>query len=231
MHRSTGIILAAAAGMASWITDMVVHGKAMTGAFFLHSFLMSVVVAVLVFLTYWVMTQYRRSRSELLETQARQSQLLEHADESIVVILDGKFRYLNPLSFSLFGYSQEDLLNAPMSKVIHPDDLERVTQNQARRLGGEDVPGQYEFRIVTKAGNTRWVRAKPVLIEWEGQSAVLVFARDVTDEMRAFNQFFQSEARFKAVFEAAALGMAVTGPGGAFNRVNRKWIEMTGYSA
>ena len=230
-YKSTGVILAVAAGVASWVTDMVAHGKAITGAFFLHSFFMALVVAGLVFLTYWVLGRYRQSRWELQESQARQNQLLEHADETIALILDGRFRYLNPLSYTLFEYSPADLLDSPISKIVHPDDFQMVADNQTRRLAGKDVPDQYEFRIITKTGRTRWVRAKPVLVEWEGRSAILVFARDVTDDMKAFHQFFESEARFKAVFEAASLGMAVTGPDGSFSRVNRKWNEMTGYSS
>jgi PAS domain S-box-containing protein len=231
VHKGTGIILAAAAGVGCWITDMIAHGKAITGGLFLHSLLMAGIVAGLVFLTYWVLGQYRQSRSELRETKTWQSQLLEHADESIAVILDGRFRYLNPLSYSLFGYSPEDLLDAPISKIIHPDDFPMAARNQAKRLAGEDAPSQYEFRILTGTGQARWIRVKPVLVEWEGRSAILVFSRDVSDEMEAFHQFFESEARFKAVFEAASLGMAITGADGTLSRVNRKWIEMTGYSA
>ena len=223
--------MALAAGTGSFIIDMVVHDKAITGGVLIHAFSTAIILAGLVYLTYWGLVRNRQSHSELLESKTRQSQLLEHADETIAVILDGRFRYLNPLAYSLFGYPPEDLLGAPIARVIHPDDLETVLRYQDQRLAREVAHSHYEFRIVTKARQTRWVRAKPVLVEWEGQSAILVFARDVTDEMEALQRFYHSEARFKAVFEAAAMGMAVTGSGGTFNQVNRKWIEMTGYAA
>ncbi len=55
-------------------------------------------------------------------------------------------------------------------------------------------------------------------------------ARDVTQRRRAEGALTESEARFRAIFEQAAVGIANVGLDGRWIRVNRRLCEILGYS-
>ena len=59
-----------------------------------------------------------------------------------------------------------------------------------------------------------------------------IFAERAASEMERYHRdtaLRDSEERFRATFEQAAIGMAQIAPDGSFLRVNNKWCELTGY--
>jgi signal transduction histidine kinase len=76
-------------------------------------------------------------------------------------------------------------MSKPFISFVHADDWETVTEHHIRRLSGEEKPEPYDFRIVDKAGNTKWVRNNGVIIDWQGKPATLNFLSDITASKRA----------------------------------------------
>jgi len=52
-------------------------------------------------------------------------------------------------------------------------------------LSGKDVLEEYEFKIVTKSGDERWVSSTAGIIDYEGAPAVIATLFDITDRKRA----------------------------------------------
>ena len=59
---------------------------------------------------------------------------------------------------------------------------------------------------------------------------VVTVARDITERRRAEQAVRESEARFRATFEQAAVGIAHVAPDGRFLRLNQKLCEIVGYT-
>ena len=71
---------------------------------------------------------------------------------------DGTLWYANRALYQMLGYDREELLNAHLSAITHPDDL--LTEwEQRRRLARADI-GRYELvqRYLRKNGESVWVR-------------------------------------------------------------------------
>ena len=78
----------------------------------------------------------------------------------------------------------------------------------------------------------RWVRAfiYPVEDELGNVREVTLMHEDITEQRRAEEALRQSEERFRAIFEQAAVGMAQVDLDGSWLRVNQKLCEIVGYT-
>ena len=114
---------------------------------------------------------------------------------------------------------------------VHPDDRESL-QRTARRALEDGGDLECEYRLVPFAGEARWVVARgKVERDAKGQPLrIRGISLDITERKRAEASFGESEARFRATFEQAAVGMAHVALEGQFLRVNQKFCDMVGYS-
>ena len=100
----------------------------------------------------------------------------------------------------ILGYTLEEVqARGGWAGIIHPDDLAAVWERMPRMLAGE--PDVYELRVVTRAGEARWIRysARPVWDAARGRVVRLLGAvQDVTGRRRAEEELRESEARFRA---------------------------------
>ncbi|MEW5796183.1 MAG: PAS domain S-box protein [Candidatus Zixiibacteriota bacterium] len=133
-------------------------------------------------------TARKKMEGSVRKAEERYRLLFEGAEEGIVVAQGSAVRLANPAFTKLIGYSLEELMSLPFAAVIHPDDRDMVIDRYRRRLAGQQVPTGYDFRIITRYGETRWVRIHASLIRWEGEDAILCFLADVTELKRLQEQ-------------------------------------------
>jgi two-component system sensor histidine kinase UhpB len=59
-----------------------------------------------------------------------------------------------------------------------------VRERGQARLRGQEIPPKYEFKVITKNGEARWVYMTAGVIEYEGKPAVIGTLFDITDLKR-----------------------------------------------
>ena len=105
----------------------------------------------------------------LQESAKKYRQLVDTANESVIVAQDGRFKFVNPMTVGLLGVdSEQELIDRPFPEFIHPDDRSMLVENHRRRIANELFPPRYAFRVVTNDGIVKWVEINAALIEWEG---------------------------------------------------------------
>ena len=114
---------------------------------------------------------------------------------------------------------------------IHRDDLVRFEAERDKAVRNHES-FVLEFRIIRLSGEIRWVSASGrAYYDRTGQPIrVLGTIRDVTDRYRADANLRQSEARFRNIFEHAAMGIAITDLEGRFQQCNPAYCTLLGYS-
>jgi len=125
--------------------------------------------------------------------------LVENANVGVFVMQDGMYKFANRKALAMTGYPLEELMAMPFTQVVHPDDREMVLENHLKRLRGEDVPQVYPFRIVDKAGNTRWLEINAVSFNREGKPATLNFLSDITERRHSEERIFRQSALLGAI--------------------------------
>ena len=126
-------------------------------------------------------TDRKKDEKALRESEERYRQVVENANEAILVAQDGIIKFHNPKTVELSGYSEEELPNKPFVEFIHPEDRGLVSERYQKRLEGEILPQVYPFRIVTKQGQLKWVEINSVVMSWKGKPATLNFLSDITE--------------------------------------------------
>ena len=156
--------------------------------------------------------------------------LIEHANEAIYVVQDGTLRMVNPQTADISGYSEQELINQPLTRFIHPDDCDMLLDRYRRRIKGEDVPTRYSFRISRKDGTTRWVELSVVTLTWDGRPATLNFMTDITERKFAGDALRESEERYRQFFRTSLDSMFITTPEGWYIDFNDATVKIFGYA-
>jgi two-component system, cell cycle sensor histidine kinase and response regulator CckA len=164
------------------------------------------------------------------ESEEKYRILFEKANIAIFVVQDGIIKSPNPKILELLGRAEEEVTTRPFIIFIHPEDQALVQDRHVRRLKGEEFPSTYPFRIVTKAGDSRWVELNVVPVSWEGNPATLCFIHDITDRKETEEALRQRDELFRLVFRTSPDSICIVGPDEAYIDVNEGFCADTGYT-
>jgi len=129
--------------------------------------------------------ELQRALKSLQESETRFRTLAETTAAGIFIYREERLIYVNPAGVQLSGYGSEQLLGMNFWEIIHPRYREVIKSRAAARLRGQEVPRDYEFMIMTKSGEERWMGMTAGVTEYEGKPAVIATLFDVTDRKRA----------------------------------------------
>lgn len=163
--------------------------------------------------------RWQETVDALTRSEEKYRQVVENANEAIAVVQDGRVRYANPQCERLAGFSLEELYARPFLDFVHGDDRQLVLGNYMKRMRGEPADSSYQFRIIDKAGLTRWVDINAVALEWENRPATLNFLTDVTERQKLQEDLRRSLAERDVMLRTAPVGISF-----ASNRRHR-WVN------
>lgn len=154
----------------------------------------------------------------------------ETAQATIILHKGNQVIYVNPSFIELTGYSYEEALEMNVWEVVHPEDRQLVRDNAFNRLKGKDVPSRYEYRLLTKDGETKWIDFAGSSIQVDGENMVLGIAMDITESKEIEIKLKESEERYKSFAEMLPEIVLETDFEGKIKFVNRAALETFGYT-
>lgn len=186
----------------------------------------------------------RETEAALRDSEEKYRLLVEKANEAILIAQDRLVRFSNPRFSSILGIPVEGLIGKPIAEIVHPDDHELVLGRYDQRISGENVPENYEFRIVDSSGVAHWVMIHATRILWEKIPALLILLDEITarkaaeEELRRNydeleqkeNLLRESEEKYRRIVENAEEGIWEMNSHEITTFVNSKMAKMLGYS-
>jgi PAS domain S-box-containing protein len=130
-------------------------------------------------------TERKQVELALAESEKKFRVLAETLASAVFIYQDEKLPYVNPALEKITGYDEDELRDMGYWGFIHPDHREMVRQRGIDRLNGIPVPSRYEVRILTKAGEERWLDVAAALVDYNGRPAGLMTAFDITERKKA----------------------------------------------
>jgi PAS domain S-box-containing protein len=125
-------------------------------------------------------TERKLVEEALQESELRYRLLVENVSEAIVVVQDGKSKFVNR-GIDWAGYTPEEYKSIPVMETIHPEDREVVEERYLKKINGDKTPTKQTYRGLDKSGRIHWVEISSVLIDWEGRPATLNMISDITE--------------------------------------------------
>jgi PAS domain S-box-containing protein len=146
--------------------------------------------------------QASEERFRQLATHIREVFWMSNADKS-------KMIYVSPAYEEIWGQSCSSLYASPRNWVdaIHPEDRDQVLESASTK----QAAGNYDeiYRIIRPDGSIRWIhdRAFPIRDASGNIYRIVGTADDITKRQQAWDSLGESEARKRAIMQAALDGI------------------------
>jgi len=176
-------------------------------------------------------THRKLAEASLRESEEMFRKLAESSPMLIGIFQDDRWVYTNPATEKLGGYNEEEYKQMFVWNLAAPEFQSIVKKYASLQPEGLQPETGYEFRIIRKNGESRWVYLKGSRISYKGRPAGLISGLDMTDKKEMEDELRLSEERFrKAIIEAPFPIMLHTDDDEVM-AVSRGWTDISGYDA
>jgi len=166
----------------------------------------------------------RKQAEELYRTLANTSRA------GVYIVQDGTFKFINYNAARYANYAPEEMIGMNATSIVYPEDKDMARKNGARMLKGEKS-SPYEFRIITKDGQIRWIMETVTSIEYRGERAILGNSMDITELRETRRQLEESGKRLSQIVEGSSVPTFVIDNKHVVTHWNKACENLTGIRA
>ena len=175
----------------------------------------------------------KQINSDFLSTEYPCLKCLENAPVGII-ICDRKYQVIsfNARACKILGYTEAEMLSLNISEINNSESGENNRPFKENLLLSKPPIYQREKCFLKKNGEAIWVNVLVKLIPaLEGEHFYGVgIVEDITDRKLLEAIIQESEDRFHAIFDRAAIGLSTLTLDDKFFRINQKFCDIVGYT-
>ncbi len=166
------------------------------------------------------------------ERLARFRTALDASEDAIFLIDRDRMLFVdvNETACKQLGRSRAELLSMAPHDIKPLLDAGEVTRQFDQILADPSRSGRIETLHERRDGTVFPVEVALRGFHSEGRPMLVAVARDISQRKRAVSELKESEERFRATFQQAAVGIAHIAPNGRWLRVNERLSAIVGYS-
>jgi PAS domain S-box-containing protein len=175
-------------------------------------------------------TDQLQAEQQLREREQQYRSIFEATTDGLgIVDAEGNLVEVNPAYCRLLGYSYDELLGMPATKLMHPDQRHLIAEGTQTILG-EGGSVNNRAILVRKDGTLLHVDGGGTAFAYRGEPHILGVVRDITDGVHAEEQLRERERQYQSIFESSADGLAIYDQRGFLVEANPAYCHMLGYT-
>jgi PAS domain S-box-containing protein len=147
-------------------------------------------------------TERIKAEEDLRESEEKYRNLIERANDGIIIAQDGIVKFSNKRLAQIFGYTVQEIIGIDFLELVFPDERPKILGIYKRRTLGEDIPGIYEMGGLHKGGQRIDIEINSGIISFQGKPATMSYVREITERKKAEEDLRKSEAKNKAILSA-----------------------------
>lgn len=163
--------------------------------------------------------KYKQAEEALRASEEQYRTLIDNIQDGVFLIYKRKLEFANDAFARMIGYNVDDIIGMDFKDFVSPGDLEMVESRYKKRLQGEDVPAEYEFRMVHKNGTDVYVNMHVGLVNYQDGIASMGTVKDITGRVRAEGEKQELEERLGRLEKMEAIGRLAGGVAHDLNNV------------
>ncbi|UCG01595.1 MAG: PAS domain S-box protein [Candidatus Heimdallarchaeota archaeon] len=176
-------------------------------------------------------TERTHIEEQLRESEKNYRELISNLTDVVAEVdEEGKFIFVSPQIFDLFGYKPRELIGKNSYDFIHPNDIENAFRILTECLSGKQR-FEFEYRIKHNKGHYIWVTASGKAIEHENNLKIVFGIRNITDQKRMKKAVQESEEKYRTLFENIPIGLYRSTPDHKFLAANPAFLNLVGLSS
>jgi len=155
-------------------------------------------------------TARKRAETKLIESEERYRDIVERANDGIVVLQNSHIAFVNARLAELLGYSTDELIDTLFIDYIHVSYREEAVRRHEQRLAGENAPQIYHIGLLHRDGHKIVVEANAGVIQFNGAAANFVFVRELAARQQLENEEMRRREIMKIILDALEDGIYIT---------------------
>lgn len=157
-------------------------------------------------------TEKKKVEKQFINSERRFKTLIENGHDVVTVLSSqAKSLYISASVNSILGYTKAAFTSKGIFSLVHPDDLNELTQHWQKILRTPATKIQSKFcRLLHEDGSYLWIEytITNMLDDASIEGLVLNF-RDISEKVAATEKIRQSEENLKAIFDNTDEGFAL----------------------
>jgi PAS domain S-box-containing protein len=175
-------------------------------------------------------TDRKQAEKELKESEEKYHNLVERANDGIIIVQDTIVKFANQRMAELDGSSVEQIVGTPFTDHVHPDELPRLMENYQRRMAGENISAVYETVLQRQDGSLIPSELNAGVIIYQRRPANLIIIRDITERKQAEKEVRDVKKSLENIFKVSPDIIMLTDAEGNITSINTAAEKLLGYS-
>lgn len=168
--------------------------------------------------------------TDLLRSQLRFQTVAQHTHDGLLII-DSNFKiiYFNNEFCRLLGRKEDELFNQDFRNFLDHDTSRMIGERYKRRQMGEDLPARYQFTLLNKKGEKRYIEIDSTVVnDIDGKIITISHLLDITEKQNALHSLNESESRFRMLVSQSPFAMQIFNTEGVLVEANKAWGNLWG---